>query len=83
MLTLLFICFVPQKEKAAEDEPELDPDIAATMGFGGFGSSKKWLCKMIRVSVVIASAALVKLSFVLFQLLRVYKFASVSSWCKM
>lgn len=41
MLTLLFICFVPQKEKAVEDEPELDPDIAATMGFGGFGSSKK------------------------------------------
>lgn len=31
-----------QKEKAAEEEPEIDPDVAAMMGFGGFGSSKKW-----------------------------------------
>ncbi|XP_016480573.1 uncharacterized protein LOC107801717 [Nicotiana tabacum] len=30
-----------KKEKAAEDEPEIDPDVAAMMGFGGFGSSKK------------------------------------------
>ncbi|KAF7126293.1 hypothetical protein RHSIM_Rhsim11G0094200 [Rhododendron simsii] len=30
-----------KKEKAAEEEPELDPDVAAMMGFGGFGSSKK------------------------------------------
>ena len=30
-----------QKEKAVEEEPEVDPDIAAMMGFGGFGSSKK------------------------------------------
>ncbi|KAI8531666.1 hypothetical protein RHMOL_Rhmol11G0153900 [Rhododendron molle] len=30
-----------KKEKAVEEEPELDPDVAAMMGFGGFGSSKK------------------------------------------
>lgn len=31
-----------KKEKAAEDEVEdVDPDVAAMMGFGGFGSSKK------------------------------------------
>ncbi|XP_072967449.1 uncharacterized protein [Typha angustifolia] len=31
-----------KKEKAAEDEPEdVDPDVAAMMGFGGFRSSKK------------------------------------------
>lgn len=30
-----------QKEKAVE-EPEIDPDVAAMMGFGGFRSSKKW-----------------------------------------
>lgn len=31
-----------QKELAAQHEPEdIDPDIAAMMGFGGFGSSKK------------------------------------------
>jgi U4/U6.U5 tri-snRNP component SNU23 len=31
-----------QKELAAQHEPEdVDPDIAAMMGFGGFGSSKK------------------------------------------
>ncbi|OIV95259.1 hypothetical protein TanjilG_26956 [Lupinus angustifolius] len=29
-----------KKEKAIE-EPEMDPDVAAMMGFGGFGSSKK------------------------------------------
>lgn len=29
-----------QKEKAVE-EPEIDPDVAAMMGFGGFRSSKK------------------------------------------
>ncbi|CAK9139127.1 unnamed protein product [Ilex paraguariensis] len=29
------------KEKAAEEEIEVDPDVAAMMGFGGFGSSKK------------------------------------------
>lgn len=34
--------FWAQKEKAAEEEePDIDPDIAAMMGFGGFGSSKK------------------------------------------
>lgn len=31
-----------QKEKALEEEPEMDPEVAAMMGFGGFGSSKKW-----------------------------------------
>ncbi|XP_038703393.1 zinc finger matrin-type protein 2-like [Tripterygium wilfordii] len=31
-----------KKEKAAvEEETELDPEVAAMMGFGGFGSSKK------------------------------------------
>lgn len=30
-----------QKEKALEEEPELDPDVAAMMGFGGFRSSSK------------------------------------------
>ncbi|RVW97943.1 Zinc finger matrin-type protein 2 [Vitis vinifera] len=30
-----------KKEKAVEEEPELDPDVAAMMGFGGFRSSKK------------------------------------------
>jgi hypothetical protein len=31
-----------QREQAAQHEPEdVDPDIAAMMGFGGFGSSKK------------------------------------------
>ncbi|KAE9615934.1 hypothetical protein Lal_00017706 [Lupinus albus] len=29
-----------KKEKVVE-EPEIDPDVAAMMGFGGFGSSKK------------------------------------------
>lgn len=29
-----------QKEKAAEEEPEVDPDVAAMMGFGGFRSNK-------------------------------------------
>jgi len=29
-----------QKEKAVE-EPEIDPDVAAMMGFGGFRSSNK------------------------------------------
>jgi len=24
------------------EEPEIDPDVAAMMGFGGFRSSKKW-----------------------------------------
>lgn len=32
---------ISQKEKAAEEELEIDPDVAAMMGFGGFGSSKK------------------------------------------
>lgn len=32
---------ISQKEKAAEEELEMDPDVAAMMGFGGFGSSKK------------------------------------------
>ncbi|XP_073308805.1 uncharacterized protein [Primulina huaijiensis] len=30
-----------KKDKGVEEEPEIDPDIAAMMGFGGFGSSKK------------------------------------------
>ncbi|CDP18231.1 unnamed protein product [Coffea canephora] len=30
-----------KKEKAVEEEPELDPDVAAMMGFGGFRSTKK------------------------------------------
>ncbi|KAL4592621.1 hypothetical protein LXL04_005623 [Taraxacum kok-saghyz] len=29
------------KEKAVKEEVEVDPDVAAMMGFGGFGSSKK------------------------------------------
>lgn len=36
---LIYVLF--QKEKAAEEEPEIDPEVAAMMGFGGFGSSKK------------------------------------------
>lgn len=36
-----FGVFVVQKEKASEEEVEIDPDVAAMMGFGGFGSSKK------------------------------------------
>lgn len=35
----LFLLF--QKEKAVEEEPEEDPDVAAMMGFGGFRSSNK------------------------------------------
>ncbi|CAL5341109.1 unnamed protein product [Camellia sinensis] len=31
-----------KKEKAAEEETEVDADVAAMMGFGGFGSSKKY-----------------------------------------
>lgn len=40
---ILRFCYSPgvQKEKAAEEEPEVDPDVAAMMGFGGFRSSKK------------------------------------------
>jgi len=34
-------CCRSQKEKALEDEPEVDADVAAMMGFGGFHSSKK------------------------------------------
>ncbi|XP_059648437.1 uncharacterized protein LOC132294553 [Cornus florida] len=30
-----------KKAKDAEEETEFDPDVAAMMGFGGFGSSKK------------------------------------------
>lgn len=30
-----------QKEKVEDEEIEIDPDVAAMMGFGGFGSSKK------------------------------------------
>lgn len=30
-----------KKEKAAVEEPEIDTEVAAMMGFGGFGSSKK------------------------------------------
>lgn len=33
--------FVEQKEKVVEEEVEVDPDVAAMMGFGGFGTSKK------------------------------------------
>ncbi|BBH06496.1 C2H2 and C2HC zinc fingers superfamily protein [Prunus dulcis] len=29
------------KEKIVEEETEMDPDVAAMMGFGGFGSTKK------------------------------------------
>lgn len=35
------ICIDIQKEKASEEEPEIDPDVAAMMGFGGFKTSKK------------------------------------------
>lgn len=37
----VWILFLEQKEKAVEEEIEVDPDVAAMMGFGGFGSSKK------------------------------------------
>ncbi|XP_050382399.1 uncharacterized protein LOC126799277 [Argentina anserina] len=30
-----------KKEKVGEEEIDIDPDVAAMMGFGGFGSSKK------------------------------------------
>lgn len=30
-----------KKEKVEDEEIEIDPDVAAMMGFGGFGSSKK------------------------------------------
>ncbi|WMV12101.1 hypothetical protein MTR67_005486 [Solanum verrucosum] len=30
-----------KKEKVSEEEPEIDPDVAAMMGFGGFKTSKK------------------------------------------
>ncbi|KAH0994384.1 hypothetical protein GBA52_018793 [Prunus armeniaca] len=30
-----------KKEKVVEEETEMDPDVAAMMGFGGFGSTKK------------------------------------------
>lgn len=29
-----------QREKAAEDAEDIDPEVAAMMGFGGFRSSK-------------------------------------------
>lgn len=39
----LGLYFWVQKEKAAiEEETEIDPDIAAMMGFGSFHSSKNW-----------------------------------------
>lgn len=39
---LFLINFWIQKEKAAEEEEvDIDPDVAAMMGFGGFRSSKK------------------------------------------
>eukprot|EP00270_Netrium_digitus_P012056 TRINITY_DN3885_c0_g2_i1.p2 TRINITY_DN3885_c0_g2~~TRINITY_DN3885_c0_g2_i1.p2 ORF type:complete len:121 (+),score=41.59 TRINITY_DN3885_c0_g2_i1:205-567(+) len=30
-----------QEEESGQEENEMDPDMAALMGFGGFGSSKK------------------------------------------
>jgi U4/U6.U5 tri-snRNP component SNU23 len=30
-----------KKGKVVEEEPEMDPEVAEMMGFGGFGSSKK------------------------------------------
>ncbi|KAB2634683.1 zinc finger matrin-type protein 2 [Pyrus ussuriensis x Pyrus communis] len=30
-----------KKDKVVEEETEIDPDVAAMMGFGGFGSTKK------------------------------------------
>ena len=42
-----------QREQAAQHEPEdVDPDIAAMMGFGGFGSSKKWIHSVGSISLV-------------------------------
>ncbi|PHT28288.1 hypothetical protein CQW23_32103 [Capsicum baccatum] len=41
LMVTLAICIDIQKEKAAEEEPEMDPDVAAMMGFGGFKTSKK------------------------------------------
>ncbi|PHT98680.1 Zinc finger matrin-type protein 2 [Capsicum chinense] len=41
LMVTLVICIDIQKEKAAEEEPEMDPDVAAMMGFGGFKTSKK------------------------------------------
>lgn len=49
-MILNYFCYRDQKEKAAEEEPEVDPDVAAMMGFGGFGSSKKWSGLTIRLS---------------------------------
>lgn len=37
---IVFLFVYVQKEKAAEEEIEMDPDIAAMMGFGGFTSKK-------------------------------------------
>ena len=31
-----------EEEEAQDDTDGMDPDMAAMMGFGGFGSSKKW-----------------------------------------
>lgn len=36
-----YICMY-QKEKAVEETPVIDQDVAAMMGFGGFGGSRKW-----------------------------------------
>lgn len=41
VIDCLYVYWINQKEKAAEEEPEMDPDVAAMMGFGGFRSSKK------------------------------------------
>ena len=30
-----------KKQKTVMDDGDIDPDLAATMGFAGFGSSKK------------------------------------------
>lgn len=40
ILTLMIYLDI-QREKASEEEPEIDPDVAAMMGFGGFKTSKK------------------------------------------
>lgn len=37
---IVFLFVYVQKEKAAEEEIEMDSDIAAMMGFGGFTSKK-------------------------------------------
>lgn len=40
-LTVMFPGIFCVQKEVAEEETEIDPDVAAMMGFGGFTSSKK------------------------------------------